>query len=482
MSVPERLGTGGLSTKGRRSAAVIGFFVGAVILQKLLYNFVRSKGVNITGDEPSYVMLSQALDHLTVHILPTIRHDLAAKVFPTTYPPNVTLAMVEHFTGPTGVVSKFPPGLSALLLPFVAVLRPVSGAVAGMICVNTAGLIWLHQRVSRLTRLGGMAQAVLACAFAIPAVLVAVNQIYPDLPAGILIAIGLLEVAVSEANKETSRLSFALVTVSVAVAPWLQPKNLVPVAIVLVAFLFVAAWRQGRVRPAGVVAAVSVVSFALFLFYNQRYYGHWLGLPEPFPRASRNGVEYSLGLLFDRDQGLFVQVPYCLLGLGGLVAFGRRRMPAATVATVLSLLLILGLNGTYVSNPYGGLSLAGRFMWTLIPISLPWLGLLLARFQELQKPLGVPLVIVVLAWIYQAEPIFTGHHHYYNGIIIAYRPWPAWWPGTIRVLPQFGRNRLYLGTPAWSLPLELIVEAAVLAAILYWLREPIGRRRAVAVP
>lgn len=461
-----------------RSAGIIAAFFVTVILQKLLYNFVSTKGVAITGDEPTYIMQAQALSHFSVQILSTITHDLAARIFPNTYPANATLAMVEHYIGPAGVISPFPPGVSAPLVPFVTILGPVTGSVIGIISLNSAGLIWLHQRVSWFIRLGVIAQAVLAIIFAMPAVLLAANQIYPDLPVGIVMAVGLVEIAAIERRGKTSALSLTLIAMSITASPWLQPKNLVPAVIILAAFLFVVFKRQLHLTSASIVAGISIMSFALYLLYNQHYYGHLLGLPEPLPKVSAAGMQYTLGLLFDRHQGLFVQVPYCLLALTGLIAYGRRHMPVATFTTILSFVAILGLNGTYISNPYGGYSLAGRFMWTLIPISLPWVALVLARFEERQKSLKVPLIVVVLVWLYQAEPIFAGQHDYYNALQGPYKLWPSWWEGLTHVLPQFGGNTYYFGTPVWSLPLELIVEALVVGALLYWLRTPLQRNSA----
>jgi hypothetical protein len=457
------------------------FFVVAVVVEYLFYTFVRSKGVNITGDEPAYIMEAQALSHGSVHILPTAVRDLANGTFRTTYPPGATTRMVEQFGGPQGVVSPFAPGVGALLLVFVAVFGAVKGAVVGALCINTAGLMWLHQRISRLTGLGPLAQAVLAVAFALPPVLIASNQIYPDLPAGILIAIGLVEVAGAELTGRMSPLTMVMVTVSAGVSPWLQPKNLVAAAVVMAAFAFVA-WRQGAVKGPAVVVGLVLLSVIAFLLYNHHYYGHWLGLPEPSPKLSRFGAQLTLGLLFDRDMGLFVQVPWTLIGLAGLVFYGWRRLPAAAVATVVTFVAILVLNGTYTSNPYGGLAPAGRFMWTLIPIALPWLALVLARVQDRRRSMLWPLGLAVVAWIWQAEPVFANRHQYYNPLVIDYPIWPTWWPKLTRLLPQFGRTSSVLGTHAWALLLELVVEAVAVAGLLLWLRGPAGRSAAPALP
>jgi hypothetical protein len=454
----------------------------AVLLLRLFYGFIRSKGVSITGDEPSYVMQAQSYAHLSPQILPTIHHDLAANVFPTTYPANATASMVEQFKGPQGIVSPFEPGLGILLLPFVvvlgAVIAPVSGAVIGTICLNTAGLMWLHQRASRLFRLDAVGQVVLGVMFAGPALLLATNQIYPDLPAGILIAMGLLEIAAVE-MEGVSVTSVVVVAAAVGGAPWLQPKNLGPAVILLVAFAIVA-WRRAALIPLAWVVGIGLLSWLGFFAYNEHYYGHLLGLPEPPVRASKLGLEYTLGLLFDRDHGLFVQVPYCLIGIAGLVAYGWRRSPAAVLAVLGSFLSVLVLNGTYTHNPYGGLSLAGRFMWSLIPMSLPWIALVIVRWNELRRARWLPLVAVLGVWAYEAFPVIASQHVYYNpwgatGL------WPGWWRGLTRVLPYFGRGRRFLGAPAYGLPLELVTATLVTAGLLLYLRggpgRTLGRRR-----
>lgn len=455
----------------RRAIGILAFFAVASVLQSLLYDLLVSQGLNITGDEPSYVMVAQSLYHLRVHIMPTIVHDLRARVFPTTYPPNATVQMVERAGGPTGVVSPFPPGLGALLVPFVALFGPVSGAVTGMIQLNTAGLMWLHQRASRLANLGGLAQAILAVLFAGPAILIATNQIYPDLLAGIIVAAAVIEIALVEKASGVSARSVAIVAAAGAVVPWLQPKNLVPAAVLAAALAVSAGRRRPALAGAGMVAIAA--SMGLLLLYNHHYYGHWLGLPEPFPTISRRGVQYAAGLLFDRNQGLFAQVPYCLAGLAALASPAMtRRAPVAAAAAALSFAAILALNGTYLLSPYGGLSPSGRFMWSLIPLSLPWAALLLARAADLGRKLWAVLALVLAAWAYQAEPILAGRHHFYNPMAFPQSPWPGWWPGLGGLLARFGRDHHYFGVPAWGFPVELAVALAVGVAVAVWLREP----------
>lgn len=452
-------------------------FVAGVAACEALYHLMSRHGVAITGDEPSYIMLAQAMSHSSVHVTATILHDLSARVFGNTYPPGATVANVERAAGPTGIVSPFDPGLSVLLLPFVVVFGPVGGGTLGVIAVNVAGLVWLHRRSSYLGGLDALGQVVLAAVFALPAVGVAATQIYPDLPSGLLAGAGVVELAIVERDRRLSATSLAAMTVSVAGIAWLQPKNVIFSLLLLVGLLTVLAVRRPRTPMVGLVAfvAISVGSLVALGVYNTHYYGHLLGLPEPPFKVTRSGIQHTLGLLWDRDQGLFVQVPFCLVGLAGLVAYGWRRLTAAVAVTFVYFAAILVLNGTY-PNFYGGYSLAGRFMWTLMALSLPWVGLILGIAVEVRKPLGVVLIVVLAAWVYEAEPIFAGLREYYNPLAATYHPWPTWWRGLDHLLPRFGDTTAVFGAPSGRMALEVGVDVVAVGGILWWLRKPLGRR------
>lgn len=460
-----------------RVAAVLVVFCAGVVACEALYHLMSRHGVAITGDEPSYIMLAQAMSHSSVHITATIRHDLSARVFGNTYPPNATAANVERAAGPTGIVSPFDPGLSVLLLPFVVVFGPVGGGTLGVIAVNVAGLIWLHRRSSYLGRVDAVGQVVLAAVFALPAVGVAATQIYPDLPSGLLAGAGVVELAIVERDRRVSATSLAAITVSVAGIAWLQPKNVIFALLLLVAVLMVVVLRRPITPRIGLAAfvVVSVGSLAALGVYNTHFYGHLLGLPEPPLKVTRSGIQRTIGLLWDRDQGLFVQAPFCLIGLGCLVAYGWRRLTFSAGVTFAYFAAILVLNGMY-PNPYGGYSLAGRFMWTLLGLSLPWIGLALGRAAEVRKPLGVVLVVVLVAWVYQVEPILAGLREYYNPLAANYHPWPTWWRGLDHILPRFGNTSAIFGAPPGRTLLEVGLEAVAVGWTLWWLRKPLGRR------
>jgi hypothetical protein len=437
--------------------------VAATVFELGIAAFTRSKGVALTGDEPSYIFQAQAYFHLSPGILSTITADLHANAL-SAYPVGALPSSVARFIGPQGVISPFEPGLGLFLTPFVATGRLVLGATTGVVVFNSAGLILVHRRVSHLADLGRRSQVLLGLMLAAPAVLVAGSQIYPDLPSGVLLACAVVEIATIERKRASGWFGVAVVTVSAAYLPWLQIKNM-SIALVLVVAFLVVHLRAGGSRPrAAAVAVVCLCSWGLLLAYNARYFGHVLGLPEPRQGLNGAGLEYSLGLLFDRHQGLFVQLPFAVVGVVGLW-MALRKLPIAVVATAVSVALILVLNGTYTANPYGGLSLAGRFMWTAMPVLIAWTGVVLARSQASGRLMWAPFLVVGGLWLYPAAAVVAGRHVYYNAFSspLPWDPasWPGWWPGLNRILPQFDLPGHPFGAPALA-----VVVCLALAAVL----------------
>jgi hypothetical protein len=434
-------------------------------IELALAAFIGTKGVILSGDEPSYIMQAQAYLHLSPQILSTMKSDLAAHSL-SAYPVGTPISAVEQFSGPRGIISPFEPGLGILLVPFVAFGRLFTGALVGMVLLNTIGLVFLHRRVATLLHLRRQSRLLLDLLFATPALLLATTQIYPDLLSGILLACAVVEIALIEQRGRSSPLGTVVVTAVAAYLPWLQVKNFAP-AIVLVATMVVVRTRTAGARSTTViVVVVGLVAWGILLTYNHLYFGHLLGLPEPTPRLSRTGVQYTLGLLFDRDEGLFIQLPFAVVGLVGLW-MARRKVPVAVMASLLSVGAILVLNGTYISNPYGQGSFAGRFTWTAMPVLVAWIAVVLSRWEELKRRLWAPSLVVAGAWIYQAVPILGGSHNYYT-TTPPWDPaaWPGWWPGLDRALPQFDVPGRTLGTP--SIALAVVIAGVAIIALIAW--------------
>ena len=443
--------------------AVVAIVIGEIFTWFLL----RSQGTVISGDSPHYLIAAETLSHLSVHVLPQYRADLVSHYI-YAWPAGATLTTmgVHAFSGPHGVIFAQGIGLPALLAPFVAVGN-VPLALVGFFTVNAIGFVYIHQRASRLAELGRNGQVVFALALACPALWLATTQVYPDLISGIFLACGLLEMALVERTGICRWTSVAVITVALAVPPWFQIKNFSVDVVAIVGLLVLLYLRRIELVPALVVIGVVIVSFALLIVYNQYYFGHLLGLPQPSPNLGTRGFKDTLGLVFDRDQGFLVQCPTILFGLLGLW-YSRRRTQVTNVVLLLGAVAILVINGTQpIVTAFGGTALAGRFQWTIMPMLLAWSPFFLKRLEAYRQRLAAAAIVVAVLWIVQGVPILIGDHNYFNATFPPFAPWdptlyPGWWDWINTYLPSV--------VPTFShvVAEELLFEL-VLVAALVWL-------------
>jgi hypothetical protein len=443
--------------------ACIVVVAGLTIGEHAFAGWLRSVGVGVIGDQPAYLTQAQSLLRGSVHPLAIFERDLARHYF-LAFPPGAKVGdkeVFEGFTGPTGIVSPFEPGLATLIAPFLAV-GGQAGAFVGFFAVEIAGLVFVHQRVSRLCQLAWRAQVLLGVALSAPAVAVAATQLYPDLISGILLAAALVELARYELDR-SDRVTLVTIAVGVAVLPWLQIKNLIPAMLVCVAFALIA-WRHRRPWLALVVVLlVAGIAWGGLIAYNLRIFGHVLGLPEPAPAWDLASLTRTIALLFDRHQGLFVQLPTAMLGVIGL-----RRAASPAFWTALAALTAVGtvlvLNGTYASNPFGGATPAGRFEWTAMPVAVAFGAFALAHWQNQRRALLRAACVVAALWVFQAAALISYRHT--DLYFTQPSPWdpaayPGWWPGLDRLLPQFVTPPHLLGHPAVGVAFVVLVSVAL---------------------
>lgn len=453
--------------------AVLGWwpFAAAVVAvaaaEAAVYAFLQTQGVGTTGDEPHYLVVARALSHLTVHPLHAYLADLRThQLFDWAANAAPTNLYLQLYTGPHGPVSTHPLGLSILLAPFVAAGGAAGGRL-GLMGIEAAGFVYFFHRAADLAGLSRTGRVLFALSVGGPAVWLAATQVYPDLLSGTMITCALVEVLAVESARAPSRFQLAVAAFSLAMLPWLHQQNLVPAVFILAAFWW-ASRRAASKRAAAALTAVSAVSWLLLLAYNLYGYGNALGLPQPFPKLDRAGIIDILGLLVDRHQGLFIQVPTVVVGLVGMWVL-RRRAPAALVATLASAASLIYLNGTFVGAPYGGTSFAGRFEWaSLVPLLLwcPWAIAAMARHRG---RIWAAAAVTAGLWVLQAVPILRGGHSYYNALI-AGPPWdpapyPGWWGWFDRVLPIMIPGGPLLGTPWFALPVTAVLLAVGTAMV-----------------
>jgi hypothetical protein len=438
-----------------------------VLAETWVFWFRGSQGAPLTGDEPHYLVEAEAAFHLTPQVTAAYRSAFAVhRIFDSS--PASVYAHMQAFAGPHGIVGAHGLGLPLLLAPLIGFNR-VTPAVMSFFCFQWLGLIYLHQRASRLVRLSRVGQVVFGVALVAPALWLAGTQIYPDLISGILLSCAFVEVAVAERDRRVSLLQGAVLALIVGFLPWLHIKNLLPAVITAVAFAAVA-HRARAWRPLALFGALVGLGWVLLFAFNQYYFGHLLGLPQAAPALDGGSLMRLGALLFDRHQGLFIQVPTVVLGLSGLW-LARRRLPWSAGASLLAVACVVLLNAGYAAAPYGGMAFAGRFQWTVLPMLLAWAPALLVRLEAAPRRLVALGACVTGLWVLQAVPILAGDHTYFQSLDPL--PWdvsyyPGWWGPLDPILPQF--------TAAHRAAVGLVIELVIIAGLLALLHRLVDPR------
>lgn len=471
-----------------RALALVAATVLLVIGQVVTWFLLRSQGGSFVGDQVHYLIAGQALSHLSLHPLPYYQKDFLSH-FLYNWPAGASVTnhgIVQTYPGPHGSVFAHGIGLPLLLSPFIAV-GSIPLALLGFFAVNAVAFVCLHQRASFLAGLGRRAQAVFALALAAPALWLAATQVYPDLISGALLACALIELALIERDRALTTFSAAVLALTLGFVPWLQVKNLAPAVLVLVALAVMAFRHTTLRRTVALIAGVVIVSWLLLLAYNEFFFSTAVGLPQPNPTFDLSSLSNVLALLFDRDQGLLVQVPTVILGAVGLW-LSRRAIPVATAAAALGVLVVLVINGTYTTGvPFGGVALAGRFEWTMAPMLLAWAPFALARIDLYRTRLAAVALVIAGLWTAQGIPILLGHHVLYNETFAPFAPWdptlyPGWWPALSQALPTFLAPGVHLASTWTHLLVELLIVATLTLLVVRLTRPgPINWPRWAAV-
>jgi hypothetical protein len=231
-------GSSGSHSRGHSLSLRIAFtavLVGVLIAFELLIIWITQiHGATTTGDEPWYLIASQALWHLHPAFLSDVATDFrhhTFSVFPRGWTIN-TPHTVQDFKGPHGTVGVFEPGLPLILAPFFNIGGQLAARI-GLMTIEVSGLVYLHRRVSLLAGLSRRSALLLALMFAVPAALVATTQIYPDFISGIVLACAAIELAIAEIQRRLTKMSAVVIAISIAVLPWFQVKNLI-VSLILI--------------------------------------------------------------------------------------------------------------------------------------------------------------------------------------------------------------------------------------------------------
>ncbi|HEY7816831.1 MAG TPA: hypothetical protein VIG29_01330, partial [Vicinamibacteria bacterium] len=223
-------------------------------------------------------------------------------------------------------------------------------------------------------------------------------QIYPELPAALFLLFAFRKLVL---DRDPTAASALAAGAALAFLPWLHQKYSVPAFVLgLVGASRFLHRRPGRfaLEPGKIALfAVPLVLSAYSVFlYNHALTGS-LSPTATFAAAERTSFAPEglprgvLGLLLDRENGLFVFAPFYLLALAGLASFSERHRDLAGPlgAVVVSYLLVIA------SFPYwpGAVSTMGRYISSILPLLVLPIALVTKRSFEDGIVAGVALVL-----------------------------------------------------------------------------------------
>ncbi len=241
-------------------------------------------------------------------------------------------------------------------------LAAAAGALAAL-------LVWVGVRRLRLS--APIAAGVVAAFATVPPLTTYGAQVYPELPAALVVT-----AAVAALTGPLHRRGTMVLGLAVVALPWLAVKY-VPVAAALAAVGLVALARRGHRLTAIALGAALAAAGTAFAAFHRAVYGGWtayaagdhftggeltaVGTAPSYPgRAVR-----LLGLLVDRGFGLAAWAPVFLLAVPAMAALLRRR-PAGWAA--LAVPFAAGwLNATFVALTMHGWWWPGRQVVVVVP-------------------------------------------------------------------------------------------------------------------
>jgi len=304
-----------------------------------------------------------------------------------------TRANRSMFRSPNGGIYYInAPGPGLLLVPPYLLDRALNRwlgwdrQVAAILFWNFLGALLVLEifRAAREVDVGWGAASVTAFVLAVsPPLLLYAYQIYPELPAALLLLFAFRKLFIEPAPSGNGLLFGAM---ALAVLPWLHQKYSLTAAIMGV----YVAWRILGSAPSrrecivrwGLLFVPLFVSAVSITVYNHGLTGSIL--PDAtFRAAGRTSFEPGnvlsglLGLFLDRENGLFIYAPIHALALAGLarLAFRHREIRFYLTVVILSYVFVIA------SFPHwpGAVSSVARYILSVTPLAALPLVLVLRR-------------------------------------------------------------------------------------------------------
>ena len=309
-------------------------------------------------------------------------------------------------------------------------------AVVTLIVVLAAFAVGLVHLVGEVSGIRSPWRFTLLGLFLAPAYVLATTQVYPDLISGLIMAIVIMLIAVIERRGSCTTLQLIAGAPLLALLPWLDQKNILLTLPLLVALCVVYFRTKLPTNQFGWLMIPAVVSLVFLVSLNLWGFGQPLGTGQPISVLSGETLTRAVALIFDRRQGLLVQMPTVLLGLAGIWV-SRRRIPVAAGSTAVIVLATVYGNATQEIS-FGGGGFIGRFDWPVLPVLLAFASLYLVDLWKIRNRATRYLVaIIALLYVVQIIPFVLDEHSYFNHFAWDPARYAGWW-GSLDPSPILG--------------------------------------------
>lgn len=471
------------------TSRIAGFLVVAIafainVVALLIWN---ARGLyGLTGDEPHYLVISDAL--WSFGSIDVGAAYLKEALIPNFYslglaPEGVALGTDwswGHVVESSNGVFSWHGVLIGWLLAVPLGLFGVLGAKITMVALG-AGIVLVVYLLSGLITESVRLRCVMSLVVAVTyPLLLASNQIFPDLPAGGLALLGIYWLMREVSGRRSGFVVTFLVTFIVALLPWVGIKY-APIAAVLLIAILVASRQRLAVVLASGISALLLMAF------------QWYAYNSPLGAFAQGVVEYGpefwlrlTGLVLDQNQGFLLYSPLLWLGLFGIASLFRYSRLVGVV-WLLSVFLFLIPSAAHPGS-YGGGSFVGRYGWgTALLFVVPTL-MVLAQLPRRWFVAASVASLLFSAWIFLTQVVVGGSYPGGPVALDLYTKTPDTWLESYSVfyfpLQQFV-PALYNSGWAWSFWTNwvwIVVAFGVIAgSLLRWRSLLVGRGAVSAV-
>jgi hypothetical protein len=404
-----------------------------------------SAGSQYAGAEPHYLLTAKSLvDDGDIDLTDDYRARAYDGFHPGTLRPQGLLTR-GRLDEPHGV------GFPAFIAPAFAIAG-AKGVEVFLAAVAALAVLLAYRLALRAVPDPWALGATLAVGLS-PPLLAYSTAVYPELTAAALLA-GAALLALRTAERLTRARAYGCCAL-VAALPWLEPKYLIPGAVIaLYAFRRV---RQAR-RPVLAVTALELIGFsaALYVGISEGLYGG--GTPYSAALAGQSGIDVAfpdvflgrtyraVALLIDRDYGVLRWAPVLALAAVGAVVLWRERRSGLALAipglepeesaALLSgaTALVQLLAAVFLAPTIFGFWFPGRLAVPAMLLALPLVALGLRRTPRVGTALAL-IGVAASVWLYLDVRIGAGG-------LASNLPDAPWGP-LERVFPLFERGSTY---------------------------------------